>query len=182
MTNETGKDAIRHFYIRVLLSDDYIEEVDYKKIKKDDDLIKIYEKFCLTNINDRKNKNKAKQGAKKYYAITKNTYHKILEKRKILNKTIKYPEKKISDRLARELNGKRAVLLKCGKRIDIITDNELIEVKSYQNRLSSIGQLLYYSKFYDKLQKRLYLFDHKNNTDTTFNEICDELNIKITYE
>jgi hypothetical protein len=31
MTNETGKDAIRHFYIRVLLSDDYIEEVDYKR-------------------------------------------------------------------------------------------------------------------------------------------------------
>jgi hypothetical protein len=39
-------------------------------------------------------KNKSKQGAKKYFAITGETYNKIIEKRKVRNKNIQYPEKK----------------------------------------------------------------------------------------
>lgn len=78
MTNEIGKDAIRHFYNRVFLSNDYVEGFDYKNITKDDDLIKIYEEFDSPNLANQKNK--AKQGAKKYYAVTGETYKDLLQK------------------------------------------------------------------------------------------------------
>ena len=51
MTNETNKDSIPHFYKRVLRTNNYIEEVDYKKISKDDELVKIYENSNLYKIN-----------------------------------------------------------------------------------------------------------------------------------
>ena len=68
MTNEKGRMALTDFYNRVLLAEDYIENIDYKKIKKDDELIKKYEEFGSANLLNQKNK--SKQTTKKYYAIT----------------------------------------------------------------------------------------------------------------
>ena len=45
LTKDTSKDALQNFYRRVLLTEDYKENVDYKKINKDDELIKEYEKM-----------------------------------------------------------------------------------------------------------------------------------------
>jgi hypothetical protein len=42
MTNETKKDALTNFYKRTLFTN-FIIDVDYKEIKKDDELIKKYE-------------------------------------------------------------------------------------------------------------------------------------------
>lgn len=75
ITNESGKDALIHFYKRVLLTDDYIENVDYKKIKRDDKLVKEYEKFYSPNLANRKTSNR-----KTYYAITGDMYKDLLLK------------------------------------------------------------------------------------------------------
>ena len=42
LTNEKGKNSLYNFYTRVLLTEDYKENVDYKQINKDDELIKEY--------------------------------------------------------------------------------------------------------------------------------------------
>jgi len=75
MTNKLGKDVLIHFYKRVLLTDDYIENVDYKKIKRDDKLVKEYEKFYSPNLAKRKTSNR-----KTYYAITGDVYKDLLLK------------------------------------------------------------------------------------------------------
>ena len=109
LTKSTSKDALRHFYNKVFLSDDYVENIDYKKITKKDKLVKMYEefdsqkfanqkddenqesneefdsqKFANQNFDEdkssAKNKDKTKQGAKKYYAITGKTYKDLLQK------------------------------------------------------------------------------------------------------
>ena len=78
MTNENSKDSLTNFYKQVLRTNDYVEEVDYKKINKDDNLVKNYESsgsFSKTN-----QKNKIKQTTKKYYAVTGETYKDLLQK------------------------------------------------------------------------------------------------------
>ena len=81
------------------------------------------------------------------------------------------------------LNGKREVFISDNsRRIDILTDTEIIEVKKYTNRLASVGQILYYSKYYSNHKMRIHLFNHDNQKDIIFEEICNHLNITITYE
>jgi hypothetical protein len=94
MTNEKGKNTIEHFVNRKLLECyDYKENIDYKNITKNDDLIKIYESFYSPNLSNRKTSNR-----KKYYAITGDTYEDLLMKstskegknsRKLYRKVIK---------------------------------------------------------------------------------------------
>ena len=177
LTHEKGKNALCNFYKQVLLKY-YKENDNYKQINKDDELVKNYVK---SNVE---NKNKAKQTTKKYYAITRETYKDMLSSRTYTKKekTI-YSEKLISDKLSKLLNGKREVCINENRnRIDILTDSEIIEVKNYNNRVSSIGQILYYSTFYPDRILRIHLFNHNNERDKIFTDICDKLKIKVTYE
>lgn len=81
MTNTKSKDTIKDFINRQLLScEDYEEDIHYKKITKDHDLIKMYEEFDSANLPNQNNA--SKQGAKKYYAITGETYEDLLMKSK----------------------------------------------------------------------------------------------------
>jgi hypothetical protein len=181
LTNEKGKDALQNYYNRVLLKY-YKENVDYKHINKDDELVTKYEQ-SVSMFPD-KQKNKAKQTTKKYYAVTGETYKDILSRRTYNKKEVPiYSEKLISDKLSKLLNGKREVCINGNRnRIDILTDSEIIEVKNYNNRISSIGQILYYSSFYPDRILRIHLFDHNNERDKIFTDICDKLKIKVTYE
>jgi phage anti-repressor protein len=72
MTNESGRMALTNFYSRVLFTN-FTINVDYKEIKKDDELIKKYEKFYSSENMNRKTSNR-----KKYYAITGETYKELL--------------------------------------------------------------------------------------------------------
>jgi hypothetical protein len=81
LTKETGKDAIVNFIKRLLIGcDDYIENVHYKIIKKDDDLVTAYSNFYSLNSTIRKTSNR-----KKYYTITGDTYEDLLMKSKTTN-------------------------------------------------------------------------------------------------
>jgi phage anti-repressor protein len=74
MTNETGRMYLTHFYNQVLFTD-FIVDIDYKEIKKDDNLIKKYEEVYSLNLVNRKSSNR-----KKYYAITGEIYKELLIK------------------------------------------------------------------------------------------------------
>ena len=182
MTNETGRMYLTHFYNQVLFTD-FIVDIDYKEIKKDDNLIKKYEE--VLNIDQSSIINKIKSNRKKYYAITGKTYVDLIKnsKYRLSKKRSLIQEKDISDKLSLLLNGKREVFISDNsRRIDILTDTEIIEVKKYTNRLASVGQILYYSKYYSNHKMRIHLFNHDNQKDIIFEEICNHLNITITYE
>lgn len=67
-------------------------------------------------------------------------------------------EKEISDNIAKKINGRREVICEAGS-IDILTDNEIIEVKNYRQWKHAIGQLLVYEKSLKRDYKKvLYLF------------------------
>ena len=78
LTNQKGKDALKDFYNRVLITNDYQENIDYKKIDKNDNLIKLYQNIGSANLPNQKNIKKIT--TKKYYAITGDTYKDLLQK------------------------------------------------------------------------------------------------------
>ena len=89
-------------------------------------------------------------------------------------------EKEIQKRLCKELkNAKIEVETPCGF-IDILTDNEIIEIKNGKNWKHAVGQILVYSKFYPKHKKRLHLFNTVN--DELINDFCRKNNISVSYE
>ena len=172
LTNEKGNNALQNFYSRCL-TENYKKDIDYKKINKNDELVTRYPSKT----------NKITSNRKLYYAVTKEIYDKIMAEGKIRKaKVILHPEQIISNKLAETLGGKREVVLACSKRIDVVSDKEVIEVKQYKSRLSAIGQILYYAKTYPNKIKRIHLFDHCGQRDKLFESICSDLNIIVTYE
>lgn len=91
-------------------------------------------------------------------------------------------ESHVSDKLANNIDGIREVALCDGKRVDIVSDTEIVEVKRYIIRLGAIVQVLYYGKSFPGKYMRIHLFEHHGKRDDTFEELCDELNISVTYE
>ena len=75
LTNEKSKDSLIHFYTRVLLTEDYTIDIDYKKIDKNDELVKNYENLVSPKKANRKTSNR-----KLYYAVTGETYKDLLQK------------------------------------------------------------------------------------------------------
>ena len=172
MTNDTKKNALSNFYKRTLFTN-FTINVDYKEIKKDDEL-----------INKNKYKIKIKANTKKYFAVTKKTYKKLIKLGKFKkSKKVVCSEKIIADKLAKTVNGVREVYInKTGQRIDILTDDEIIEVKSFNCRMSAVGQILYYHNFYNDRKMRIHLFDNNGKRDEIFDKICYNVNISVTYD
>ncbi len=91
-------------------------------------------------------------------------------------------EKEIQLRLQKELGGEIEVKTDAGY-IDLLTDNEIIEIKHITNWKNAVGQILIYSQDYPTHIKRIHLFDDINiKPDKIIEERCEKFNIKITYE
>ena len=67
-------------------------------------------------------------------------------------------EKNIQEVLHSQLGGEIEVTTIHGK-IDLLTDNSIIEIKTYKNYLSALGQIIGYSELYPDKKKKIYLFD-----------------------
>jgi hypothetical protein len=91
-------------------------------------------------------------------------------------------EEKISDRLATENKGKREVQANDKRRIDILSDEYIIEVKEYCSRIKSIGQVIYYQASYPDRKLWIHLFNHTGKRDIFFKNACLKYDIKLTYE
>ena len=93
------------------------------------------------------------------------------------------PEEIISNRIAKEENGKREVCMKnSAHRIDILTDKYIVEVKCFSNRIKAIGQVFYYQADFPDKQLWIHIFDHGGKRDPCFENACKTNNIKLTYE
>lgn len=63
--------------------------------------------------------------------------------------------------------------------IDLLTDDTLFEIKTYDNWVHAIGQLFAYSMEYPDRRKCLYLFDVGDQKTNHITKLCKKHNIKF---
>ena len=87
------------------------------------------------------------------------------------------------DKLARSLNGQTEIVVPTG-RIDILTSNQVIEVKHVKKWKAALGQTIAYGVYYPDHQKRIHLFGVENNNTQILliKEQCQAQNIVATFE
>lgn len=91
-------------------------------------------------------------------------------------------EKEVQERLQKELGGWVEEKTPAGY-IDLLTDDQIIEIKEISNWKQAMGQLLSYSKFHPSKQKRLHLFNSASYEDKEVIEyVCADYGIAVTYE
>jgi DNA-binding Lrp family transcriptional regulator len=92
-------------------------------------------------------------------------------------------EQKIRDRLKDSLGGLAEVSTPAG-RIDLLTNEEIIEVKRISDWKAALGQILVYSAFYPEHQKRLHLFGRRDELTKVadIEAACLAFNVNVTTE
>lgn len=91
-------------------------------------------------------------------------------------------EREVQERLQQELGGLIEEETPVGF-IDLLTDDEIIEIKNVADWKQGMGQLLCYAKFHPTKRKRLHLFNSSDYRDKKAIEyICVDYNIAVTYE
>jgi transcriptional regulator with XRE-family HTH domain len=91
------------------------------------------------------------------------------------------PERVVRDRLQAQLGGKVEAYTKFGL-IDLLTETELIEIKVVNRWKDAIGHILAKSEKYPNHQKRLHLFGPQEPILENIVEVCDRLQIRVTFE
>jgi len=92
----------------------------------------------------------------------------------------------IRDRLAEQLQGEIEVETAFG-RADVVTDNEVIEIKRLHNWKHALGQVLVYTtdpSFSDR-KKRIHLFDDTQLSPLEFyciEKVCAQYGCSVTFE
>ena len=91
-------------------------------------------------------------------------------------------EKKIQLRLQASIGGDVEVKTLAGN-IDLLTTDQIIEVKGVKSWKSALGQILAYGKYYPSHIKRIHLF---GETQTSYLELirshCSTLNVIVTHQ
>lgn len=94
-------------------------------------------------------------------------------------------EAKIRDALCRRLDGKSEVANEYG-RVDVLTSDEVIEVKYVKQLPHAVGQVLAYSLEYLDRKRRVHLFGSSKDFSEKFlvraNKVCSSFDISLTYE
>lgn len=86
------------------------------------------------------------------------------------------------DKLAKSLNGQIEVQVPTG-RIDILTNNQIIEVKHIKRWKGALGQIIVYGDYYPNHQKRIHLFGENDDAQTLLIvQQCQKQNVIATFE
>ncbi len=86
------------------------------------------------------------------------------------------------DKLARKLKGQTEVTTPVG-RIDILTANEIIEVKSIKQWKAALGQVIAYGHYYPSHRKRIHLFGRKLDVNSSLIErSCLDHGVFVSWE
>jgi hypothetical protein len=122
-----------------------------------------------------------KYGYKKNPTIIKKL--KKLTKKRKNNKTEKDIQKKL---FYKEYKKGDDMEVKCiYGRIDIMTNNEIIEVKTAKYWKHALGQIKVYHKLFKNKKMRIHLFDHhlmnKKQKDEII-KVCKDESIKVTWD
>jgi hypothetical protein len=164
MIRRTAATKNRNYYVHPLIALQYIHDISYKlfallkptflNLFSDNMCYDKYENFCFPEV--------------KKIAM------------KIVDEVITR-EKTVADMLALSLGGEREYSV-TGGRIDLLTQDEIIEVKTYHKRLIAVGQVLMYKeKMGMNYKPRIHLFDHHDKRDSRFESMCCKIGVKVTY-
>jgi hypothetical protein len=115
----------------------------------------------------------------KKYNNNKKIYETEINNLKPDNNEYFFKEKQIQDNLSIELNGKKEVKTSSGY-IDILTNDEIIEIKNGKSWKHAVGQILIYALEYPNHKKRIHLFNILPDKD--IDNKCSQYNINVSYE
>jgi len=91
-------------------------------------------------------------------------------------------EKDVQLRLQSSIGGIAEVKTRGGT-IDLLTDDQIIEVKRVKEWKSALGQILIYGKYYPSHQKRIHLFgESKRSHLLTIRKHCADFNVIVTHQ
>lgn len=76
------------------------------------------------------------------------------------------------------MSGKIEVKTPVGK-IDLLTNDTVIEIKTYRNWKCALGQLIACGTFYPKRTKQMCLFDVGDNKIKYIKKICNKNDIEL---
>jgi hypothetical protein len=101
--------------------------------------------------------------------------------RKLKTQQFKCLEEQVQYSLWQKVGGQLEVLCDAG-RIDLLTEEEVIEVKHIRNWKSALGQVLSYAHYFPAHRPRIHLFGEKGSADLSkIKQICTSHDIKVTY-
>lgn len=121
--------------------------------------------------------------------VQRNRYERAREKRatqrrreqKLKTRQFKCPEEQVQYSLWQRLGGQLEVPCDAG-RIDLLTEEEVIEVKRIKDWKSALGQVLSYAHYFPTHRPRIHLFGGENPADLSkIKQICTSHDIKVTY-
>ncbi len=115
---------------------------------------------------------------KKDYIFYKDTLCILTDKRKIKVQEVDVQNDIIKNLKKLGHNPISEVKCKYG-RIDILTDNSIIEVKIAECYKHALGQILFYNQIYPKKYMYVYLFDVKKENIEEIREIYEKFNVKL---
>jgi hypothetical protein len=94
-----------------------------------------------------------------------------------------YLEKAVRDHLQSQIGGLAEVVTPAGKN-ELLTATEIFEVKAFRDWKAALGQVLVYSAFYPKRQKRIHLFcsKHEFKQLSDIESACLSFEIRVTGE
>jgi len=87
-------------------------------------------------------------------------------------------ERDVQNKLAAKYMAQKEVRIEVGF-IDLLTDDELIEIKEGSSWKQSIGQVLAYGEFYPSHKKKIVLFGELSNDLATIKRICGKHAISV---
>ena len=98
-----------------------------------------------------------------------------------IKKEAGFKESYFRDNLAKKVDGETEVKV-VGGIVDVLSDEEIIEVKRIRDWKHAIGQVVVYGSYLSH-KKRIHLIDDFSNTNKwTIEDVCNRLDIKVTYE
>lgn len=96
---------------------------------------------------------------------------------------VRLTEKSVQARLAKTLKKVKREVATFAGNIDLLTDRELIEVKSIKSWKCAVGQVLIYGQSYPTHQKRIHLFGEASREFLSMiRSSCAPLDIDVTWE
>ena len=96
---------------------------------------------------------------------------------------VRLTEKSVQARLAKTLKQVKREVQTLAGNIDLLTERELIEVKSIKSWKCAVGQVLIYGQSYPTHQKRIHLFgEASRNFVSMIRSYCTPLDIEVTWE
>lgn len=96
---------------------------------------------------------------------------------------IRLTEKSVQKRLAKTLGKVQREVSTLAGNIDILTERELIEVKSVKSWKCAVGQVLVYAQSYPNHQKRIHLFGEASRDFLSMiRSYCAPLGIDVTWD